>query len=101
MIQELTCDAQRWVWDAAFSLDSQYVVTGKYSKNSNYYKLKKIEQKLILNYTLKILILYAPICINLFKNVIQLHPMEQLDYGMLLKEQFRGNTPAIKKPLPL
>ncbi|XP_059485892.1 target of rapamycin complex subunit lst8 [Neocloeon triangulifer] len=28
MVQELTCDAQRWVWDAAFSLDSQYVVTG-------------------------------------------------------------------------
>lgn len=29
LLQELTQDNQRWVWDAAWSLDSQYVFTGK------------------------------------------------------------------------
>lgn len=30
LVQELKHDYQRWVWDAAFSADSQYVFTGKY-----------------------------------------------------------------------
>ena len=25
---ELKCDSQRWVWDIAFSADSQYAITG-------------------------------------------------------------------------
>lgn len=29
MLQELKQENQRWVWDAAFSSDSQYVFTGK------------------------------------------------------------------------
>ncbi|KAF4518152.1 hypothetical protein B566_EDAN008854 [Ephemera danica] len=34
MAQELTVDAQRWVWDAAFSVDSQYLVTGESNINT-------------------------------------------------------------------
>jgi hypothetical protein len=28
LLQELRHEAQRWVWDAAFSADSQYILTG-------------------------------------------------------------------------
>lgn len=28
LVQELKTEAQRWVWDVAFSADSQYVITG-------------------------------------------------------------------------
>lgn len=31
LLQELKQQNQRWVWDAAFSADSQYVFTGKYA----------------------------------------------------------------------
>ena len=27
--QEMTVEGQRWVWDVAFSADSQYMFTGK------------------------------------------------------------------------
>jgi len=29
LVMEMKIDTQRWVWDAAFSVDSQYLVTGK------------------------------------------------------------------------
>lgn len=29
-VQVLQHEAKRWVWDAAFSADSQYIFTGKY-----------------------------------------------------------------------
>lgn len=29
LVQELKHDSQRWVWDAAFSADSNYLITGK------------------------------------------------------------------------
>lgn len=31
LVQELKTEAQRWVWDLAFSADSQYILTGKYN----------------------------------------------------------------------
>jgi hypothetical protein len=31
LLQELRHEAQRWVWDAAFSADSQYILTGSYA----------------------------------------------------------------------
>lgn len=29
LVKELKHESQRWVWDAAFSADSQYIFTGK------------------------------------------------------------------------
>lgn len=29
MVRELRCDSMRWMWDAAFSADSEYIFTGK------------------------------------------------------------------------
>jgi hypothetical protein len=31
LLQELKHEAQRWVWDAAFSADSQYILTGNFA----------------------------------------------------------------------
>jgi sensor histidine kinase YesM len=31
LLQELRHEAQRWVWDVAFSADSQYILTGSYA----------------------------------------------------------------------
>lgn len=32
-MSDLHCSGQRWVWDAAFTGDSQFVLTGKYDEN--------------------------------------------------------------------
>jgi G protein beta subunit-like protein len=32
LLQELRHEAQRWVWDVAFSADSQYLLTGNASR---------------------------------------------------------------------
>lgn len=42
LLQELKHDDQRWVWDAAFSADSQYIFTGRltyFLRNSNLSKM--------------------------------------------------------------
>lgn len=38
MIQELRCDSMRWMWDAAFSADSEYIFTGNNLKRKFNYK---------------------------------------------------------------
>lgn len=71
LVKELTHTSQRWVWDAAFSADSQYVFTGKCS----FYM---------------ILIHHGHLKMDVFLQVLL---MEMLGYGMfpmvLLKERIR------------
>jgi len=45
MVQELTCDNQRWVWDLDFTADSQYVFSASSDSVARLWSLKSGEMK--------------------------------------------------------
>jgi len=45
LVQELTCEAQRWVWDIAFTADSQYLITASSDSTARLWSLKTGEIK--------------------------------------------------------
>lgn len=42
LVRELKQEGQRWVWDAAFSGDDQYIFSGKLIGWMNYFKFQLI-----------------------------------------------------------
>ena len=45
LVQELTCEAQRWVWDISFTADSQYLITASSDSTARLWSLKTGEVK--------------------------------------------------------